>query len=418
MTRWLPPQVNYELMNFVRACIPIKAAWLLLKPHANALIDLSLRQQLGFTAVDEQQWAEDPQEYIRATTDVLEELVSQRHSASALIRELCWNRAATCLVPTFEMCERVCCDYREGRCVPQDKDGALMCVGLIASLLGQAGGSAQLLRFAREHVMPEFQSAKGYLRSRACWVMGTLAEMLGEDATLLNEAMACVVALLRDPELPVSFQAALSIRSLIFDEASLGPRPLAAHAVQGVLPNVLDEMFRLMDAIGSDELMACLEKLIQTFASSMAPFAEGLAQRISEQLVRLLRSSRESEGVSDEEEFEAIFAASQCLSALVSLTRALRESPEMHALMQSLLVPMLLRMLPSGGIGEVDEEEDTSLMGQELAEDVLELSKALTDTPHPLSEAVLSILPPIVQVCFSPRSCSALFFACIAVILL
>lgn len=125
----------------------------------------------------------------------------------------------------------------------------------------------------------------------------------------------------------------MSIRSLIFDELAGTPRPLAAQAIEPVLPNVLDDMFRLMDLVGSDELLPCLEKLIQTFASSMAPFAQNMATRISDHFMRLVADGGEVEP-SEEEEFEAVFAASQCLSALVCLTRAMRDNEDMHVIIQ------------------------------------------------------------------------------------
>jgi hypothetical protein len=75
-------QVGFELMSFVRVSIPLKKAWELLKPHANDLINGSLRPLMGFSARDEEQWQDDPQEYIRSSTDMLEELKSERHSAT------------------------------------------------------------------------------------------------------------------------------------------------------------------------------------------------------------------------------------------------------------------------------------------------------------------------------------------------
>ena len=293
------------------------------------------------------------------------------------------------------MCERLCVAYEAGECRPQDKDGALAIISSIAKLLDQAGGRDRLLLFARRHILSDLKSGHAYLRGRACTTIGNLAPYIENEQDILNQALSGIVQLLHDPELPVSFQASISIRSLIFDEFASAPRALAATSLAPVLPEVLTEMFRLMDIVGSDELLTCLEKLIETFASSMAPFASSMAMRISDHFLRLVADSGETSQGNDEDEFEAIFAASQCLSALVSLTRAMKGNKEMHLMMQQLLCPLLMKMLPAAACDE--DEEDGSLVGRELADDVLELARVVTDAPNGLDPSTLQILMPVLS---------------------
>ena len=58
------------------------------------------------------------------------------------------------------------------------------------------------------------------------------------------------------------------------------PRTSVLPMIQQVLPQLLDELFKLMDEIGNDELVATLEVLIESFAEHMAPYALAKALQI------------------------------------------------------------------------------------------------------------------------------------------
>lgn len=68
--------------------------------------------------------------------DVMEDFGSLRHAAMSLIRELCWRRATTCLVPTLDLCITKCSRRGQGL-TAQETDGVLFCIGEIADLIVQ-----------------------------------------------------------------------------------------------------------------------------------------------------------------------------------------------------------------------------------------------------------------------------------------
>eukprot|EP00281_Chroomonas_sp_CCMP1168_P010083 CAMPEP_0206261978 /NCGR_PEP_ID=MMETSP0047_2-20121206/27963_1 /ASSEMBLY_ACC=CAM_ASM_000192 /TAXON_ID=195065 /ORGANISM="Chroomonas mesostigmatica_cf, Strain CCMP1168" /LENGTH=870 /DNA_ID=CAMNT_0053689269 /DNA_START=153 /DNA_END=2762 /DNA_ORIENTATION=- len=395
---FVPDRVCVELCNFVRVCVSVKAAWACLKPFAMSLIEGSLLPMLIFSENDKEIWQDDPQEFIRKENDVMDEFESLHASATGLIRELCWKRATTCLAPTLELCIGVCekskCIHPTGYTMRESemmcaerRHGVMQCVGELPDLISQAGGHERLLWFTRGHVLADMQSKAGHLRYRACWLLGKLAEYLAKDPVVLNEAVSAVLAALQDQDLPVRFQAIVAMGALIFDTASHIPRVQATTALLPVLPQVLDQLFALMDAVGSDELIAALDLLIEAFSEHLAPYAQGLAQRISEHLMRLVGVMRSSAEVDAEEEnFEAVFGASQCLCALVTLASSVKSSPELHSMLQANLTPFLVSLLSRG---------EDSFIGEELIEDAVQLTRALTCTKN--LQAVLPLFQPIVQ---------------------
>ena len=114
-----------------------------------------------------------------------------------------------------------------------------------------------------------------------------------------------------------------------------------------VLPQLLDELFKLMDEIGNDELVATLEVLIEAFSEQMAPYAQGLCQRLAEHFVRLAISESGQEA-----EEEASFAAVQCCSAITTLLENIKSSPDLYPMLEPFLVPMLHRILTPDEKGE------------------------------------------------------------------
>ena len=145
---------------------------------------------------------------------------------------------------------------------------------------------------------------EGHVRARAAWAASQFAETVSKDAEFSQQIVTGVMSQLRDTDFAVRFQAAVSLRHLIYDSEEGQARPSVLPIVEKVLPQLLDELFKLMDEIGNDELVATLEVLIEAFSEHMAPYAQGLCQRLAQHFVRLAISESGQEA-----EEEASFAA-------------------------------------------------------------------------------------------------------------
>lgn len=90
-------------------------------------------------------------------------------------------------------------------------------VGTLADiLLKKKMYKDQLDHLFTKYVFPEFQSPRGHLRARACWVLHYFAEFSFNQENVLAEAIRLTNnALLQDKDLPVKVEAAIALQSLI-----------------------------------------------------------------------------------------------------------------------------------------------------------------------------------------------------------
>ena len=171
--------------------------------------------------------------------------------------------------------------FAEGSGNAEALDGAMYCVGALENSL-QTGKlaaqyAAQVKWLLVTYVAPAFKAPQGHVRSRAAWTAAQFANTVSKDPEFSQQVVNEVMGLLRDTDFAVRFTAAVSLRHLIYDSEQGEARASVLPIVQGVLPQLLDELFKLMDEIGNDELVATLEVLIESFSEHMAPYAQGVS---------------------------------------------------------------------------------------------------------------------------------------------
>ena len=90
-------------------------------------------------------------------------------------------------------------------------------IGTIGSvLLKKKMYKEQMEPMIVQYVFPEFQSPHGFLRARACWLLQRLENIKFRQEDNLVQAMNCVQrALLTEDQLPVKFEAAMTLSSFI-----------------------------------------------------------------------------------------------------------------------------------------------------------------------------------------------------------
>lgn len=97
------------------------------------------------------------------------------------------------------------------------KDGALHMIGSLADiLLRKKLYKEQLDQFFVKFVFPEFNSDRGHLRARACWILHNFAEHeFKQDEVLMEGVNLVIKSLLYDKDLPVKVEAAIALQSLL-----------------------------------------------------------------------------------------------------------------------------------------------------------------------------------------------------------
>lgn len=198
---WLPPRVLQQTLNYLNQAVSHAHTWKILKPHMAAIIQDVLFPLMSYTADDDGLWEVDPREYIRVKFDVFEDFVSPVSAAQTLLHSACKKRKDM-LEKTMLMLTQV---LNNPATEPPQKDGALRMVGSLADiLLKKKLYRDQLDQLFIKYVFPEFNSARGHMRARACWVLHFFCEFPFKQENVLVEAVQLTIrSLLFDKDLPV-----------------------------------------------------------------------------------------------------------------------------------------------------------------------------------------------------------------------
>eukprot|EP01027_Heterolobosea_sp_BB2_P018517 GEZU01026071.1.p1 GENE.GEZU01026071.1~~GEZU01026071.1.p1 ORF type:complete len:466 (+),score=107.20 GEZU01026071.1:3-1400(+) len=337
----VPDMVTTLSLNYVNTSINHSDTYKILKKNMPVLLQELIFPHLCFDDKDAEMWNDDPHEYVRKSFDIIEEFYSPKTAAVNLLFDLAGVRAKDTLAPFLGFATRVLNEYLSSP--PQSrnaraKDGALYAIGSLKRKLQKkpeyAGALEQMLV---AHVFPEFTNANGFLRARACWIVGEFADIDYKSTDNFLFALRSVITCLRDSELPVRVQAGLSLKHLL--EADI-----AANEIKPILPTLLEEYFKLMDEIENDELVGSLEVIIDRFGPDMAPFATVL-------MSKLVHSFSEMFGNTNDEDEESALAAMGCLRAMITLLQSVNALPDLYVPLEQILIPMLTKLLTPEGLG-------------------------------------------------------------------
>ncbi|KAL8509724.1 hypothetical protein ACS0TY_016800 [Phlomoides rotata] len=159
----------------------------------------------------------------------------------------------------------------------RQKDGALLAIGALCDKLKQTEPyKSELEPMLVRHVFPEFSSPVGHLRAKAAWVTGQYAHANFSDPNYFRRALHNVVTGMRDPELLVRVDSVFALHSFVEACNDLGE-------IRPILPQLLDEFFKLMDEVENEDLMFTLETIVDKFGEEMAPHALGLCHNLATQ---------------------------------------------------------------------------------------------------------------------------------------
>ncbi|EKX42012.1 hypothetical protein GUITHDRAFT_141490 [Guillardia theta CCMP2712] len=394
---FLPERAVVECFNYLSTAVSLAIVWQELKPHVEFLVTQVIFPILCFDETDAELWSDDPSEFIRKSYDVMEDYTSQRVAACSLAIDLCKKRAKSCLVPIVKFCENQIIesttmsqrhpDNQElAEASASKKDGAMYLLGAIAMQISE---SEQLYEcqdgienLISNFIAVELESPRGHMRGRACWALGHLVDLMDVSSDQFTGLVHRVMRMFRDEHIAVRFQAAVALRMLIYDQDNRTAYASIRQDVGSVLPQIMEELFVLMDQISSEELVSTLDVLIECFSNQMPPFAQGLCNRLAETFLRFADF--------DDVENDSSLAASQSCCAIATLLDSVKNCPEVFQQLEATLIPFLLRVL--------SPDETGGYPYTEYIEDFIEIVTYLTTyTPH-ASDGLWSLLPPLAQV--------------------
>ncbi|ONI29088.1 hypothetical protein PRUPE_1G180500 [Prunus persica] len=369
---YLPDRVINLVLQYLSNSISKNSMYNLLQPRLDVLLFEIVFPLMCFNDNDLKLWDEDPHEYVRKGYDIIEDLYSPRTASMDFVSELVRKRGKENLhkfiqfiVEIFKRYDEAPVEYKPYR----QKDGALLAIGALCDRLKQTEPyKSELERMLVQHVFPEFSSPVGHLRAKAAWVAGQYAHINFSDSNNFRKALHSVVAGMRDPELPVRVDSVFALRSFV--EAC---RDL--NEIRPILPQLLDEFFKLMNEVENEDLVFTLETIVDKFGEEMAPYALGLCQNLAAAFWRCMNTAEADDDADD----PGALAAVGCLRAISTILESVSRLPHLFVQVEPTLLPIMRRMLTTDG--------------QEVFEEVLEIVSYMTFFSPTISLDMWSLWP-------------------------
>ncbi|KAK9876762.1 hypothetical protein WA026_015003 [Henosepilachna vigintioctopunctata] len=326
---WLPPRCLQQILNYLNQAVSHSLTWKILKPHMSAVIQDVLFPLMSYSAEDHERWTVDPYEYIRVKFDVFEDFVSPVNAAQTLLHSACKKRKEM-LQKTMIFLTQV---LTNSQTEPPQKDGALHMVGSLADiLLKKKLYRDQLDQLFVKYVFPEFNSDRGHMRARACWVLHYFAEYQFKVENFLIEAVNLTVrSLLYDKDLPVKVEAAIALQSLLnYQEKS-------HKYVEPQVKEIALELLSIIRETENEDATGVMQKLVCVFTQHLVPIAVEICQHLATTFNQVLDS--------DEGSDEKAITAMGLLNTIETLLTVMEEKPEIVNLLEPTVLQVVANVL-------------------------------------------------------------------------
>ncbi|PKA61740.1 Exportin-2 [Apostasia shenzhenica] len=369
---YLPDRVINLILQYLNCSISRNSMYQLLQPQIDIILFEIIFPLMCFNDDDQRLWNEDPHEYVRKGYDIIEDLYSPRTAAMDFVSELVRKRGKGNLQKFIQFIVGILRRYEEAPLELKSfrqKDGALLAIGTLCDKLKQTEPyKSELERMLVQHVFPEFTSPIGYLRAKAAWVAGQYAYTNFSDQNNFRQALHCIISGLKDPELPVRVDSIFALRPFVEACQDLDElRPL--------LPQLLDDFFKLMNEVENEDLVSTLETIVDKFGEEMAPYALGLCQNLSAAFWRCLNVTEADEEGDD----SGALAAVGCLRAISTILESVNRLTHLYVEIEPTLLPIMRKMLTTDG--------------QDVFEEVLEIVSYMTFYSPSISLEMWSLWP-------------------------
>ncbi|XP_030762778.1 importin-7 isoform X1 [Sitophilus oryzae] len=326
---WVPPRVLQQTLNYLNQAVSHAHTWRILKPHMPAIIHDVLYPLMSYSAEDHELWTVDPHEYIRVKFDVFEDFISPVTAAQTLLHSSCKKRKEM-LGKTMVMLNQV---LTNPATEPSQKDGALHMVGSLADvLLKKTPYKDQLDQLFIKYVFPEFNSDRGHMRARACWVLHYFAEFNFKQENVLVDAVNLTVrALLFDKDLPVKVEAAIALQSL------LNYQDRSHKYIELKVKEVALELLSIIRETENEDVTGVMQKLVCCFTVQLAPIAVEICQHLASTFNQVLDT--------DEGSDEKAITAMGLLNTIETLLTVMDEQPEIMRLLEPTVLQVIAQVL-------------------------------------------------------------------------
>lgn len=261
--------------------------------------------------------------------DVFEDFVSPVTAAQTLLHSSCKKRKEM-LQKTMVMITQI---LTNNATEPPQKDGALHMVGSLADiLLKKQMYRDQLDQLFIKYVFPEFNSDRGHMRARACWVLHYFAEFNFKQENVLMEAVNLTVrALLYDKDLPVKVEAAIALQSM------LNYQDRSHKYIEPQVKQIALELLTIIRETENEDVTGVMQKLVCVYTQQLVPIAVEICQHLATTFNQVLDT--------DEGSDEKAITAMGLLNTIETLLTVMDEQPEVMRLLEPTVLQVIAHVL-------------------------------------------------------------------------
>ncbi|ODA78543.1 hypothetical protein RJ55_05924 [Drechmeria coniospora] len=343
-TTWLSRSCLSYMLVFLDESVRPKEMWTHLKAHLTNLVTHFVFPVLCLSPEDVEQFEEEPEEYLHRKLNYFEEASAPDVSATNFLVNLTKNRRKE----TFEILKFVNAVVNEYEQSPDDKknhiakEGALRMIGTLAPVIlsKKSPIADQVEYFLVRYVFPDFTSAQGYLRARACDTIEKFEQLNFQDQNNLLTIYRHILDCMADPALPVRVTAALALQPLIRHD-------VIRTSMQQSIPTIMQQLLKLANEADIDALANVMEDFVEVFATELTPFAVALCEQLRDTYLRIVRELLEKETkAGDDADLYADYddksiTALGVLQTIGTLILTLENTPDVLLHIESVLMPVV-----------------------------------------------------------------------------
>lgn len=318
--------------------------WVHLKTHLTNLVTHFVFPVLCLSEDDLEKFEDEPEEYLHRKLNYFEDPSAPDVAGVNFLVNLTKHRR----LETFEILKYVNHIVNEYEQSPDDqknhvaKEGALRMIGTLAPvILGKKSPIAgQVEYFLVRYVFPEFSSAHGYLRARACDTIEKFEQLNFQDPNNLMTIYRHILDCMADPALPVRVTAALALQPLIRHD------PIRKE-MQTNIPTIMQQLLKLANEADIDALANVMEDFVEVFAAELTPFAVALSEQLRDTYLRIVRELLEREAKAGDDGDAGLdyddksITALGVLQTIGTLILTLESTPDVLLHIEAVLMPVI-----------------------------------------------------------------------------
>lgn len=378
----LPDVVIHHLVTFLDACVDLKVTWQLLEPHIPGFIEQIGFQLLCPTENDIDLFDDDPVEYVHRCIDFTDDFSSASNAASGFLGTLVLKKKQT-FEPAVHFMQTKLIELENGSFDMNHSiqlAGALRFMQTLAPALTRKSSPVrgQIENMIARWVVPHLTSSHGFLRSRACQVVNSLAEAPMADRNGLQKIWEGIARCFFDREnLPVQVDAALTLQALLLAHEDI------RAAIESHVTDFVRVLLDLTKRIDLESLLGVLDELVNAYPEQIKPFAVELAANLRDQFLAL------SAEITDQQDFEAIddkiSAGLGILKSLSGLNLSLENQQDLLLALSETVTPIFASVYHGGLLDFLPET-------LELHDNTLYSCKTVTPQYWELLSSLVSVL--------------------------